>query len=300
MNGKQSSMYSMQRRTSDLLKKNESLTSRLPTFTVLRSSFDANIKQIGTLGQQQEADISGLRKQKEDLRMALTQKDLDISRRVVAFAKITKDPVLAKKAYYTETNLMKSSDNEFISACLVIYAAAENNLAVLSDYGVTEEILSSLKATIDEFKSVVDTPKEGYTEKKQATDQLAKLFADQATLLDNMDVLIEMLKDTQPAFYAEYQDTRKVTYHTGSITVKGMATEAATGEPLSGVTMSFALDGEVKMEKVTAAAGGFTIKSMEEGTYTVTASRLGYVTQTLTVNVLDDEMNTVEVAMVKG
>lgn len=299
MNSRQSSIYAMLRRVYDLLKKKLALLSKLPVFTDLFSSYESKLTQIGVLSEQQEKDISGLKKQKEALKVDLITKALDVSRRVVAYAKLTGNDVLAKEAYYTETDLQHYPDETLVTSCSVIYTAAETHAASLIEYDVTAETLTALKKAIDDFKAVMDSPKIGHTEKKQITDQLALLFEEEITLLDKIDLLVDMMKNTQPEFYAEYFDTRKVVYHSGSLAIKGKITDAVTGAPLSGVNVSFVLDGAVKLEKTTADGGGFTIKTLSEGTYLVTASRIDYASQTLPVTVLANELCVINIALVK-
>jgi len=145
----------------------------------------------------------------------------------------------------------------------------------------------------------MDNPKKGYTEKKQTTDQLAQLFDEELAILGKIDLLVDILKNSDPEFYAEYYDTRKVVYHSGSLAVKGQVTDAATSASLSGVKITFVLDGVVKLEKTTAEGGGFTDKTLSEGAYQVTASRIDYITQTITANVLATELCAINIALVK-
>lgn len=299
MNSKQNSIYAMLRRIYDFLTKNLSLLSGLPLFTNLFGTYQTKLTQIGVLSEQQEKDISGLRKQKDALRADLIIKVLDVSRRVVAYAKLTGNEVLAKEAYYTETDLQHYPDETLATSCSVIYSAADTNAAALVEYKVTAETLTALKKAIDDFRTAMDSPKKGYIEKKQTTDQLAQLFDEEAALLGKLDLLVDMLKNTNPEFYAEYYDTRKVVYHSGSLSVKGQVTDAATGAALSGVTVSFAVDGVLKLEKPTAEGGGFTDKTLAEGIYAVTASRIDYISQTVTVNVLANEMCIINIALGK-
>jgi len=83
------------------------------------------------------------------------------------------------------------------------------------------------------------------------------------------------------------------------LAIKGKITDAVTGAPLSGVNVSFVLDGAVKLEKTTADGGGFTVKTLSEGTYLVTASRIDYASQTLPVTVLANELCVINIALVK-
>jgi len=299
MNSKQSSVYAMLRRIYDLLKKNLPLLSGLPVFTTLFSVYETKLIQLGVVSEQQEKDISGLKKQKEALRADLILKAMDVSRRVVAYATLTGNEVLAKEAYYTDTDLQHYPDETLATSCSVIYSAAIANTAALLEYGVTTDTLTAFKKAVDDFRTAMDNPKKGTTEKKQATDQLAQLIDEELALLGKIDLLVDMLKNSNPEFFAEYYDTRKVVYHSGSLAVKGQVTDAATGAALSGVTISFALDGVVKLEKPTAEGGGFTDKTLAEGIYAVTASRIDYISQTVTVNILANELCAINIALQK-
>ena len=117
MNSKQTSIFAMLRRVDDLLTKNLSLLSSLPLFTTLFSAYEVKLSQIGVLSAQQEKDISGLKTQKEALQSDLTLKALDVSRRVVAYAKLTGNEVLAKEAYYTDTDLQHYPIDTLVTAC---------------------------------------------------------------------------------------------------------------------------------------------------------------------------------------
>lgn len=300
MTSKQIGYLSMSRRVLNFLKKNLAVFGLLPSFNEELENYEGNLQLINTYGNQQRTDISGLRTQKEAMKLSTGKKALDMSHRIEAYAKITGDVVLAKKIHYTDTDLLKASDSEFMSGCVIIETIAEEKKTELAPYGVTPELLADLKASIGSYSEVMDTPKEGYTGRKQATHQLNELFDTQGDVIEKVDALVEMIRYTNPALYTEYWDTRKVVTHSGSLTVKCEVTDAATGEPLAGALVTFVLDGIKILEKTTYDAGGLMVKSMSDGTYTVTVSRLGYVTQTLIVNVLNVELTTVKVALVAG
>ena len=300
MNKKQNGTLSMLRRVLDFILRNLGLVQTLPTFMSLQTEYAATLNEINELAKEQERDISGLTTQKAGLRIVLTQKALDASRRMVACAKITDDGVLAKAGAYTESDLKQMAENNFLTTCNTLFSLVETHMPALIEYGVSPVSQSDFKAAIDAYHTSIDAPKEGYTEKKQVTSQLAELFDKEYVLLTKMDALVEMLKDSQPAFYAEYQDTRKVVYHSGSFSLTGLATDLASGQSVTGAKFSFALEGETVLEKLTAEAGRFNVKSLEAGVYTVTVSKPGYQTQTLTTTVSDTEMTTVEVPLIKN
>jgi hypothetical protein len=300
MNSKQSSTKTMFRRVSNFFKKYLSILEGLPNFTPLRNKFDENLTQLDTVESQQAQDLSGLRTKKEDIKASTAQKTLDMSHRLEAFAKITGDVVLEKKVHFSDMHLQKLPDNVFMTTCNIVYDLANENKTAAADYGITDAVLTDLKTAIDAYKTVVDAPKEGTTEKKQATEQLANLFSDETAVLDKIDALVEMIRYSNPTVFAEYWDTRRIEYRSGSLSVKCEVTDAATSLPLGGAIIGFYLDGTLILEKTTSSSGGITAKGFENGTYTVKVTRLGYTPQTLTVNVLDVVMTIIKVAMVSN
>lgn len=299
MNSKQTSTYGMLRRVHAFFTKNFALLNGLPIFKSLYDAFGTKLNQIEITIEQQGKNISGLKRQKEILRSDLIAKALDVSRRVVAYAKLSDNEVLAKEAYYTVTDLLHYPDKKLSTSCSLIYTAAETNALLLAEYGVTEIILVALKKAIDDFIDSMDNPKKGAIEKTQNTKQLSLLFDEEMVVLGKIDLLIDILKITNPEVYNEYYSTRRIVYHSGSLSVKGKVTDAETGAPLEGVTVTFTFDGVVKLKKITSKGGGFVNKTLDEGTYTVTASRIDYIAQTMTINILSSEIYRLNIAMVK-
>jgi uncharacterized membrane protein len=149
------------------------------------------------------------------------------------------------------------------------------------------------------------------SEGTQITKQLATLFKTADTALENMDAAVEIVRLTEVNFYNGYKSARKVIETGGgSLSVKGLVTDAQTGSPLKGVTVSFALDGgmakaaiattEPEIVKKTAEKGGFNIKSLATGTYQVTLKKVGYADQVATISVNDGEMTELKISLEKA
>lgn len=289
----------MLRRVVSFLKKNSAVFALLTVFNDLLTPLEANLTEIDLLKEQQSADITGLRKKKESLRITAYQKAMEICNALQVFAKISGDVVLADEIKYTETDLRKCSDNELDSNLGVIYSAALRNKDELIAYGITEEKLTGYKAAIDNYKAAIGTPKSGTIERKQITDRLAYLFDAEMVILEKIDLLVETFKFSNPSFYAEYHDNRKVNYYPTYLMVNSTITDAATGLGLLGVKISFALNGVTVLEKLTGDGGGIKIKSIEAGIYAIGLTKTGYIAQTLTVNITGDDLVTITAAMVK-
>lgn len=300
MNKKQRGIFAMQRRVYDFFTKNLEFLSTLPLFQPLYNLFGANITQINALNEEQERDITGLAENKETLRGSAFKKVMNLQRRLLAFGKLTNNEVLAKEISYTETDLSHYSDATFLSACSVIYSAGVANQEAANEYGVTPDLLTEVKSAIDAFGAVIDAPKEGQIEKTQTYSQVGGLLQENQSLLGKTDLLVDTVKDSQASLYKEYYDTRKVVTHSGSLTVKALVTDAETNAPIVGAVVSFRLDGVLVLEKTSAEAGGFNVKSMEEGNYVVTTTKMGYQTDVRDVAIVANELNSVSVSLKKS
>lgn len=299
MTSKQSSIYSMLKRILTFLGKE---TNELATFIVLAqllTDLETNLNEIDILRGQQAADITGLSKQKDALRKTATQKAIEISKAILAMARITNNILLANEVAYTETDFRKASDNEADTHLSVIYSAALRNQVELQQYGVTPEKLPELKTAIDAFKVAIGTPKTGTIGRKQITERMATLFTSEMEIIDKIDLLFESLKFSNPRLYAEYQSNRKINYFGSSLMVNSAITDAETGLGLPGVMMTFILNGTTVLEKTTGDNGGTNIKSIDPGVYTVQLSKPAYINQTITVSIPGDDLTTVTAAMVK-
>ena len=299
MTSKQSSIYSMLKRVLLFLKKYVDLFEELPVMVDLTTELETKLTEIDTYKEQQATDITGLRKQKEALRKTALQKAVVISHAILVYAQMTGNEILANEMYYTESDLKKMTDNDLDTTLGVIYKSALANKDNLTTYGVTAVKITDYKTAMDAFKTAIGTPKGGTIDKKQSTDQLAVLFDAELVTIDNIDLMMDMFKFSNPAVYSEYQNNRKINYFSGSLMVNGFITDAETGAGLPGVKMEFMLNQTLVLEKTTGVGGRMNIKSLDPGIYIVKLSKIGYVPQQIQLNVPGDNLVTVTVGMAK-
>jgi len=300
MTGKQESVFNMDLTTKNELTQNATITGTLPAaYTGLFTSFSANLTQIQMIDELQQTNKSGITDNKDLLREDLWDKGLDGSRKIGAFAKITGNMVLEKEIRFTDSEFKRSTDVGLKNMCQLIYDRGNSNLAGLASYGIIPAWLTAFKASIDAFNAAIPNPRLGIIERKQQTEQLGILFKSNDGILKKIDALVEVVRLSQPQFYSAYKSSRIVIEHGRSLTVKGAVSESGTNVAVPGAKVSFELNGVVKLVKKTAVGGGFSIKSMMEGAYIVTVTKLGYVTNTLPMNIVKGEMANIYVSLVK-
>ncbi len=318
MNSGQEAKNSMYLASKDYLTTNAAIVTPLPNYSGFFTAFQGYITQIQTYAEQQQFDKTGIAESKGQLRSTLVMLAADTSRKITAYAKFANNQVLMKETKYTESDLNRIADTALRDATQGIYDRAQANLAALATYGVTAATQTSLQNAITAFITSIPKPRLGIADKKQTTIQLANLFKQADAALENIDTLVEIVRLSQPNFYKGYKAVRKIVeMGTGSLALRGLVTDAATGEPLKGVTINFcpecveptqkaaangmnAAKEEVVLTKKTAEKGGFNIKSLPEGVYKVTIKKNGYQDQVVTVAVTDGEMGDLNVELNKN
>ena len=279
----------------DFLNKNASIANKLPNFVILFAQFNSNLDQIQVLREQQEIDTSGISDNKGLLRTNVVTKALDVSRKTETYAKMTNNPILAKEVHYSKTDLNKSSDLKLRDRALIIHDKADENIADLEEYGVNADMLVDLKKVIDLFNASIPEIRTGKTETKQVTRQLNRLLKANDEILVKFDLLVEVVRQTEPVFYSGYKDNRKIiNTSVASLALIAKATDAVTGEAIKGAKFTFIPQdegenkGDAKTEeplvKRTAKKGILHIKNMTDGPYLTIVAKTGYKPKELLIN----------------
>lgn len=111
----------------------------------------------------------------------------------------------------TKTVLVKLRENDLVIKALAIKDALTANAALLADYLITPEKITNLANSITDFQNAADTKDTGFVNRVAAREKLDKLF-DEADdlLLDQMDGMMEVFKNTDTDFYNAYFSARVI------------------------------------------------------------------------------------------
>ena len=290
------------------------ITSTLPNYTTNSTTFVNTITQIQTVAEQQKISKKGVTDNKNNLKDSLIVTTADYARKLGVFAKFTNNATLAQEVKFSESKLRQVADTAVKDYAQIVYDRAQTNIAALATYGITAATQTALLASITAYNASIGKPSASRTESSQITKQLDSLFKTADGALANMDAAVEIVRISQPAFYDGYKNARKVVETgVGSLALKGLVTDALSGEPIKGATLSFALDGGISLAKAksatattesivkkTADKGRFNIKSLPSGMYTVTIKKVGFADQVATVAIADGELTELNVQLSKN
>ena len=311
MTSQQEDRLSMYLTFKDYQAPHTSITDGLPNYSENSTIFLNTIPQIQSIWEQQKLSKKGVTDSKNQLKETLIVLTADYARKLGAYAKFTNNAKLAQQVKFSEGKLRQVADTAVKNYGQIVYDLAQPLVGSLAQYGITDETQATLADAITAYNDSIGKPGAERSEGTQITKQLATLFKTADTALENMDAAVEIVRLTEVNFYNGYKSARKVIETGGgSLSVKGLVTDAQTGSPLKGVTVSFALDGgmakaattttEPELVKKTAEKGGFNVKSLTSGTYQVTLKKVGYADQVATISVNDGEMTELKISLVKA
>jgi len=302
MTTEQESRLSMYQEIMGLVNNNLPIVTPLPYSSEFITTMTGVISQIILNGEKQDLDITGIAAIKKQLRTIIEFKGLDIALKVVAYATLNgKLPLLNEAKKYTKTELTHCADNILKIHCECIYDLANDNIADLATYGIDATMLSDFQTDINNYYDTIATPTISIADRKVITDTIRYLFIAGDAAMKKADAMVEVVRITEPAFYVEYKNLRKIT-NTGARTMalKGTAVNNKN-KGIQGVRFEFAQqETSVVIVKETYIKGGFNIQDMPDGVWDVTITKVGYVSQQTTVVVDNITMVKLNVTMLKS
>jgi len=309
MNSKDEAKVSMYQAVLAFLEKHPEITATLPNCPELIAAIKLAIVNILGLGKELNSDRSGISDTKKEQSADLELKAADLSGKLTAYATHKKNYELLKLVKINISTLRKSRDNDLASHSLKLCDAAEPLLPELVTYKVTQVETTYIRTLCAAFLDIIPKPKENVKDKAEVLLAFRKLMKETDAMFLEMDAIMLIVRYEKPEFYAHYTSSR-VVVNTGvrKLAVQCKFTDAVTGLGLKGVKTVFELvtDAEmkaaatadlVKNVKKSSAKGGLNIKTMPAGTYLVTVSKQGYVTQTATIYVNEGELTTLTLAL---
>jgi len=289
--------------TRDYINQNTIITTGISQFAALFALFVTGVSQFLTLRELYTADRKGFKKSKEALKADLILKLCDLARRITAYAKIAGNPVLLAEVNYTEAKLDKERDANLRDIAQIVYARGNNNLVALAPYGVTPAILSTFKTAIDVYTTAQPKTALARKDRKTLNMQMQTSLKDLYSQLDKLDSLVGLVKNTQPQFYNGYREARRVAKPANTtLSLRGRVTDSVTNQVLGYTNFTFVPTSDSKtiiLTKRSSGKGGFIVRNLSAGNYTLICRKYGYKTQTIPISINSQETTKVSVLMDK-
>lgn len=275
MNARQEAKLTMYRATEKHGDDNPTIIAAVPAFQTAFTNFKAKIAAITGTEQLKAAPLTGMVVDKSTSKQTLCEMAADTAGIIFAFASATANNTLKQAVKFPLSKLLQTRDEELVPRCQGIHARAIENKDALEDYGITNTKLTALQTAINNYATETPKPRTALSQRKTLTANLRQLFKDtDAILTDQMDKLVSNFKAANPDFVSTYETVRIIIDPAITATqLKGIVTAKSTGNPIKGATITIV---ELSKTATTNFAGAYYFKPVANGTYTVTATAIGF------------------------
>lgn len=192
-----------------LLDSNTAIWGAHIPFKTAKIALDALVPVIRALIQLQEIDRKGIAEAKDEKAKLLVNTVTPISKAIIAYANANNNDPLRQKVDYSKSDLLNSRDTLLTERAKIIIDAANENIAALADYLITNADVVTATTINDDYTASIATPREGIIERKTATENLTIKIKEAMDILRNqLDNLIYAYETTEPDFYKAYKSAR--------------------------------------------------------------------------------------------
>ena len=246
-------------------------------------AFQNLIGGLITNDQGQKTGTKGATQTKAQAMDALVTLAVAVADAGYAYAVSVSNMQLKQTCSINKTKLTKAKDVDVIAICQNVHDAVNPFVANLTGYGVTSGTITAYQNTINTFSLLTGQPANAKAVVKVATQNIAQeVSAGKKMLNDQLDLLMTQYKLSNTQFYNQYFGARVINDLAGRKTVilKG-GVYTAQHAAINGAEIK--LSGNAVKTKFIGLDGLYKLTRLHVGTYTLTVSANGFVTQTKTI-----------------
>ena len=277
---------------------NLAIVKTITNLESIATAIKSLISSIQSASEQQIINRTGVSDSKRMVKAGLIANCADIARKLSAYAAINSNEILLNESKTSDYKLSRLSDEKLTSTCMLILDLGKQNITAATAYGLNQTSLTKLDADIKSFINVIPDPRLAKVDKKQATDQLVILFNQAEELLIKSDLLMGIVKLSQPIFFAGYKSVRTIIDRVGhGLQLKISVINKSNGQPIKGALCQLIHDNAThkpgSISQKTATKGSTNFKSLDDGKYNLTVSKSGYAIKNQVIYVVKNEFASV-------
>jgi len=184
--------------------------SSIPKIVGYKNDADELIARIATKSDEAGALI-GVSGRKNSIREAIALKASSLSGALQAFALEQGDSDLEEQVSVSRSDMLKIKEEAISGTVKRLTDVAEANQEALLAYGVSSELVTELKTSVEEFQGLIGKPRMILNNKYVALDALDQLFDECNNLLrDKLDNVMKLFRESNPDFYNGYERARTI------------------------------------------------------------------------------------------
>lgn len=184
----------------------------LLSFETSNTAFNVIVDEIRNDVELQKQILLGYARTKKEKKGKMARAAGIVCRKVRAYSSGVKDTTLNGNMRYNYSMIYYgTSQNAINYSTIIMNAALAVPAADKTTYGITDGELTALKDLINDFTKFVATPRAEIVNRKFTTSEVNKKFKQANALLrDDLDNVMANFMESNPDFYAQYFDARRI------------------------------------------------------------------------------------------
>jgi hypothetical protein len=222
---------------------NPGILTKLPNAQECLTELDAAILEIQTYRDQQLEGNEAMPEQRKQMKAKLIADLIETERRIQSYATYVGDELLFNITKLSSTDLGRLDDVKLKEYAKSIYNKINNLLDKLERYKLSVDTQKVLLDEITQFEILSPQVDKSKIDKKDVTTYLAQAYKTTDDILSRLDKDVEIIRTSEPIFYANYKAVRKVDIPTDVVQLVANITDAVTGAGIPNATVTLTLNG---------------------------------------------------------
>ncbi|PWD98261.1 hypothetical protein [Marinilabilia rubra] len=211
MNERQNQHFRMFDNSSDVLDDYTEAWSPIPIMAPVKNQLDELRQRIQETDNTSQLSSSRITEKKNKLLSNLAKKVAILSGILKAFYALEGEETSTDKYDVSKTDLIKARERDVEAIVTPLIKKVRDNIEALSDFGVTEAMVSETETTLDDFTTLIGKPRTIRNKRFTKLKTLDELFDATNDLLKNtLDPLMLQFELSNPEFYEEYTRARTI------------------------------------------------------------------------------------------
>lgn len=273
---------SMYKRALLILAQNQTLYSVLLALVNSVNLFTTKVAALDTAITLHLQSLRGITGTKKEAKAKLANAMLRIAGALLAYSALNNDLDLEARVTVTPSKLKQMRDSSLPDLADFFHTKANSLLTALTNYGINAPVLVDFQATIASYRAILQAPSAARSTRKTLTAKINTVVKDCDNVLKKqIDKLMLSIKETQPFFYSQYTNSRRIVKsgnhkHISDLPLCRMhvvATNGLTSAPIKDVVITLI---ETAASARSDAHGKVNIEKLVAGTYSLHAYLNGF------------------------
>lgn len=212
MNKREENKYSMYKAVETVLSENRETIDSVPMFADSVNEFRVGLRSIEDLDNHYQSAGTGAAANKYEARDEVAEKIMQITGPLSVYARRIGDTNLESICGSSESKYRYNfRDTEVLQRARLIVQRVGEHLEHLAPYGITEQMISGLKAAVGNYDSAMRGKESRDASSVAAREGLSKAMGEVDEILkEEIDEFMKMYKNSKPVFANQYWAARVI------------------------------------------------------------------------------------------